>query len=165
MKKKDAIKYLKQLYPNGGHCWLDEQRIDAIGMAVKALQEEPEREDLVECASEIILEGANFNKSWYAHPELAFKAGTKWQKTKDESTTEDLGDYINELSKQFPEVSFAKLSRIAVRVAKWQRQQMMAKAIDGKVIANGMGNPILHLWDKGKHLIDKKVKVIVIDEG
>ena len=39
MKKEDAIKYLQQLYPNGGHCWLDEQRIEAIGMAVKALQE------------------------------------------------------------------------------------------------------------------------------
>jgi hypothetical protein len=33
-----------------------------------------------------------------------------------------LGGFINELSKQFPEVSFAKLSRIAVRVAKWVRQ-------------------------------------------
>lgn len=41
MSKEEAIKYLQQLYPNGGHCWLDEQRIEAIGMAVKALQEEP----------------------------------------------------------------------------------------------------------------------------
>ena len=48
--------------------------------------------------------------------------------------------------------------------AQWKEQQLMAKAIDGKVIANGMGNPILHLWDKGRHLIDKKVKVIVIKE-
>ena len=44
------------------------------------LQEEPVREELEECTREIILEGANFNKSWYAHPELAFKAGAKWQK-------------------------------------------------------------------------------------
>lgn len=45
--------------------------------------------------------------------------------TKDlkESVSEDLGDYINELSKQFPEVSFAKLSRIAVRVSRWQQNQ------------------------------------------
>ena len=153
MKKEEAIKFLQQLYPNGGHCWLDEQRIEAIGMAVKALQEEPEREDLVECTSEIILDGTNFNKSWYAHPELAFKAGIKWQKTKDESTTEDLGEYINELSKQFPEVSFAKLSRIAVRVAKWQQERdeadraavykcgwndrkamMMKKSFDAKIL-------------------------------
>ena len=41
MTNKEAIKYLQQLYPNGGHCWLDEQRIEAIGMAVKALQKEP----------------------------------------------------------------------------------------------------------------------------
>jgi len=60
---------------------------------------------------------------------IGFKNGAKWQKAKDESTTEDLGEYINELSKQFPEVSFAKLSRIAVRVAKWQKQQIK-KAMD-----------------------------------
>ena len=42
MIKEEAIKYLQQLYPNGGHCWRDEQRIEAIGMAVQALQEEPE---------------------------------------------------------------------------------------------------------------------------
>lgn len=49
--------------------------------------------------------------------------------------------------------------------ANWQKQQMMAKAIDAKVVANGMGNPILHLWDKGRHLIGKKVKLIIIKEG
>ena len=48
MTDKEAIKYLQQLYPNGGHCWLDEQRIEAIGMAVKALQEEPVSEELEE---------------------------------------------------------------------------------------------------------------------
>lgn len=48
MTNKEAIKYLQQLYPIGGHCWLDEQRIEAIGMAVKALQEEPVSEDLEE---------------------------------------------------------------------------------------------------------------------
>ena len=53
----------------------------------------------------------------------AIEFGVQWQKAKDESTTEDLGEYINELSKQFPEVSFAKLSRIAVRVSRWQRNQ------------------------------------------
>ena len=50
MDKEEAIKYLQQLYPNGGHCWLDEQRMEAIGMAVKALQEEPVSEDLEEAA-------------------------------------------------------------------------------------------------------------------
>lgn len=45
----------------------------------------------------------------------------------EEPVSEDLEDYINELSKQFPEVSFAKLSRIAVMVAKWQREQNKEK--------------------------------------
>ena len=42
----------------------------------------------------------------------------------EEPVSDDLGDYINELSKQFPDVSFAKLSRIAVRVAKWHKEQI-----------------------------------------
>ena len=37
--------------------------------------------------------------------------------------SDEFGKYINELSKQFPEVSFAKLSRIAVRVKNWIKQQ------------------------------------------
>lgn len=46
MNKEEAIKYLQQLYPNGEHCWLDEQRIEAISMAINALQEDPVSEDL-----------------------------------------------------------------------------------------------------------------------
>ena len=45
------------------------------------------------------------------------------KEVQEEPVSEDLGEYINDLSKQFPEVSFAKLSRIAVRVAKWQEKQ------------------------------------------
>ena len=41
MTKENAIKYLQQIYPEGGHCWLDEQRIEAINMAIEALREEP----------------------------------------------------------------------------------------------------------------------------
>ena len=67
----------------------------------------------------------------------------------DQSTTEDLGEYINELSKQFPEVSFAKLSRIAVRVAKWQKEEMTAKATDAKI-----GLPYENKDGGYTHLID-----------
>ena len=48
----------------------------------------------------------------------------------EEPVSEELGEYINKLSKQFPEVSFAKLSRIAVRVAKWQKEHNW-KTADG----------------------------------
>ena len=60
----------------------------------------------------------------------------------EEPVSKDLGEYINELSKQFPEASFAKLSRIAVRVAKWQKEHLWKPAasdalpeIDREVIA------------------------------
>ena len=62
-------------------------------------------------------------KSWYNEGYLDGKHNRDSQF--GEPVSEDLGEYINELSKQFPEVSFAKLSRIAVRVAKWQKQKDM----------------------------------------
>ena len=46
-------------------------------------------------------------------------------KNSQEPVIGDLGEYINELSRQFQEVSFAKLSRIAVSVAKWQQYQSL----------------------------------------
>lgn len=46
-----------------------------------------------------------------------------WLEKQKEIYTEDFGEFINELSKQFPEVSFAKLSRIAVRVRNWLEKQ------------------------------------------
>jgi hypothetical protein len=40
-----------------------------------------------------------------------------------EIPSKELADEIDALSKRYPEVSFAKLSRIAVRIAKWQKEQ------------------------------------------
>lgn len=45
------------------------------------------------------------------------------EKQKEPELSKDLSDYIAELSKQFPEVSFAKLSRIAIRVKNWLEKQ------------------------------------------
>lgn len=90
MTKEDALKYLQQLYPNGGHCWLDEQRIEAIGMAVKALQEEPVSEDLEEAAikyadenTEDPTEMDEYDSEyfdWHDYCERVYKAGAQWQR-------------------------------------------------------------------------------------
>ena len=50
-----------------------------------------------------------------------FADGECKAKREAEQELTDLNEFINELSKQFPEVSFAKLSRIVVRVAKWAK--------------------------------------------
>lgn len=127
MSKEEAIKYLQQLYPNGGHCWLDEQRMEAIGIAIKTLQEEPVSEDLMDATNNYCV---NVRKGY--------------PRVKDETDR-----YI---------------CNAFEAGANWQKEQMMAKTIEGNVLANGMGEPILHLWDKGKHLVGKKVKVVVIEE-
>lgn len=93
MTDKEAINYLKQLYPNGGYSWLDEQRIEAIGMAIKALQKEPVSEELEEACD------SYYDETWDEHGGRAmvvdgchdiwfpshatddfFKAGAQWQK-------------------------------------------------------------------------------------
>lgn len=82
----------------------------------------------------------------------------------EEPVSEDLGEYINELSKQFPEVSFAKLSRIAVRVAKWQKEQMMtntADAIIGLPYENKDGG-YTHLIDVSRPLPVGNNKIAII---
>ena len=92
MTNEEAIKYLQQIYPYGGHCWLDEQRTEAIGMAIEALRElssierngkdckeEPASEDLDHAATDYLISirlgDHNLTK--------AFKAGANWQKEQD----------------------------------------------------------------------------------
>ena len=75
----------------------------------------------------------------------AVKFGGNWQKTRDELVPEDLGEYINELSKQFPEVSFAKLSRIVVRAVKWkEKRQSIENTIDAVVLKNYDGKVLVY---------------------
>ena len=86
MTTEEAIKYLQQLYPHGGGCWLDEQRIEAIGMAVRALEKMQLPTNLDEAMW-------SYAKGWYkkrlggipsrcdgcyAHVADAFKAGAEW---------------------------------------------------------------------------------------
>lgn len=92
-------------------------------------------------------------------------------KNSQEPASEELGEYINELSKQFPEVSFAKLSRIAVRVAKWQITKLMKDATEVTVHIDAGGYPYtpeieLYDYDKDVPLAKEgdKYKVVLIKE-
>ena len=61
----------------------------------------------------------DLNSDWLELHGVTKEDAIAWLEKKGETSTEDFGEFINILSKQFPEVSFAKLSRIAVRVKKW----------------------------------------------
>ena len=112
---EEECKYARKEEP------VSEQKLSNVERTVKN-RKEPVSEELEKIVEEI------------AEPTILNAYGTKELARRLRntiygiSTTEDLGEYINELSKQFPEVSFAKLSRIAVRVAKWQKQHTVSMA-------------------------------------
>lgn len=115
MTNEEAIKYLQQLYPNGGHCWLDEQRIEAIGMAIKALQKEPVSEDLEEAVNAYIGYAPEVDESSSTYGKRqAFKACAKWQK-------QQILDCNTTLQRTF------ELGKQEMK------QQLMAKAVDAIV--------------------------------
>jgi hypothetical protein len=91
--------------------------------------QEPVSEDLEKAAKQYsfyIPTQCEATETWKKETEQHFIDGAKWKLAKNKSITLDnLDKFINELSKQFPEVSFAKVCKIATRTAKWLKQQMM----------------------------------------
>ena len=156
MTNEKAIKYLKQLYPNGGHCWLDEQRIEAIGMAVKALQDEPVSEDLEEAIDTYLATYFGSEKEKQDWPFLKKIAihFANWQKKND--------DYAIEIAHMAGEEEGKNI----------MKQQLMAKAVDAVVKVDAGGYPYidrtieLYDYDKDTPLAKKgdKYKVILIKE-
>ena len=115
--------------------------------------------------------------------------GANWQKQQDSISAKNLEELISTLSKRYPEVSFAKLSRIVVRVAKWQKQQildsnttlqrtfelgkqemkqqMMTKAVEVEISDNGCakGLQFIPVWPfTDEYVGGDKVKVIIVKE-
>jgi len=143
MKANEAIKYLQQLYPNGGHCWLDEQRIEAISMAIEALKEELVSKDTWEASKQ------------YALRQVLASTDTKMS----EQAYLDLRLF-----------SGLELAIAHKDGAGWQKEQMMTNAIEGSITRNRYTKKnILHGIDVTCDAIQKfnggdKVKVIVIKE-
>ena len=167
LKNHNKERYVKWAYID------DLQNLSNVQRTVKNSQE-PVSEDLEEAVNTYIGYPPEVDEcsSVYGKRQ-AFKAGAEWQKQQDSIPSKDLAELIDTLSKRYPEVSFAKLSRIAVRVAKWKEQRLMAKAIDGDITFDYYGDNdktygcIAHdsfcLEDFGLKDTDK-VKVILIKE-
>ena len=129
------------------------------------MQKEPVSEDL----GEITLEGANFNKSWYAHPELAFKAGEFRGRQFGVPVSEDLKKTAKQYSFYIPtqceatETWKKETEQHFIDGAKWKEQQMMAKAINTKASLTMSVPSICISLPLGVNVGDK-VKVVVIEE-
>jgi len=100
MKKEEAIKYLRQIYPNGGHCWLDSQRIEAIDMAIAALSKPSLPSNLDEAANEYLKqynesEFGNGGDDWDDDILITFKAGAEWMAGQFQKIDCDLVDWYS----------------------------------------------------------------------
>lgn len=111
----DKMTISKEWFEHCKKSWYNEGYIDGEYNRDRQFEESVSEE--LEKVVEEIVDPTVLNA--YGVKEIA----NRLRRTMIDSVSEDLGEYINELSKQFPEVSFAKLSRIAVRVAKWQKEQ------------------------------------------
>ena len=78
MTTEEAIKYVQQLYPHGGCCWLDEQRIEAIGIAVRALAKMQLPTNLDEAAEKHMNDTAFDNELDKIQCIKDFQAGAEW---------------------------------------------------------------------------------------
>ena len=101
MTKEQAIKFLQQIYPNGGHCWLDEQRIEAIGMAIDALKGELVSEGCEESADRYgeSIE-SNYPNDMFNRGDIskAFEAGVEWNKSHKKPVSEDFEKIVEEIA-------------------------------------------------------------------
>lgn len=143
----------------------------AIDLQEEPISEELEKKNKIEILADIIFNAAKHGympydtQDEYCAMEIARKNIDKFiaPKKQEEPVSKDLGEYINELSKQFPEVSFAKLSRIAVRVAKWQKEQMMAKVINAQCFGFQGAALFSFRLPADNYLVGSEVKVIVVN--
>lgn len=188
MTKEKAIKFLQQLYPNGGHCWLDEQRIEAIGMAIKALQKDPVSEDLEQAIDTYLstyFGGEKEKQEWPFLKKMAIHFA-KWQKEQFENNRLKHCDSITneqaELEQGFIDQHLDKYQRMPTFLdaieygMRLQKEQMMAKAVDGVVhrfdrcgvasvhYNDPNGVPMAYFISSEELSAGDKVKIITIKE-
>lgn len=160
----------------------DEGRFDALSAVdalLDSLQDEPVSEDLEEAVNAYIGYAPEVDESSSTYGKRqAFKAGAKWQKQKDsmsinkdfEEVVKKLWNEINSGHEYSVIESYNVFYGLCLDIANWQKEQMIAKAVDGYVIEDieeGNGDFLLSAdyLPKSMDLKDRqKVKVIVIKE-
>lgn len=128
MTKEEAIKYLKQLYPNGGYTWLDEQRMEAITMAVEALSKPSLPSGVDEAAEEYVDKWYSIHgldrESYPIDVEVSkadFYAGVKW--ASEQGETAEVG-YWNQrglsikLDKPLEKLGFEEGDKVTILINK-----------------------------------------------
>lgn len=109
----------------------------------------------------------NPDGEYFVRTEEDFKAN--FEELPDGDVVNDLDDVIQHLHRRYPEVSFAKLVRIVVHVARWQKEQIMKDAFETEVWNYVTEEDLraLPIWDVEKCNDLKegdKVKVLIVKD-
>ena len=136
---------------------------------VDSLQEEPVSDELDEASVNYAATGEflpNGKEMIDFQLEKAFKAGAKWQKTKDEKILRDFFNARNQGDASFKDLLAFKEGVETGR--KEMEEKMMAKAIDGKIYETQARSKLKAVTtgnlSRLDYKVDDKVKVIVIKE-
>lgn len=157
---------LKELNGTGYGCIGVQEAFMAGANLQKQQDKQPINDDLEEAAKNHAAERyrTTRDRELAEKCKWSFKAGAKWKEKKDKQPiSDDLSAEIDYLSKRYPEVSFAKLTRIAVHVAKWQKNRLMKDAIE-QDINSIWANPVNTLTRLGLDNFKGKVKLIIIKQ-
>lgn len=137
--------------------WINVEDVEKAMIACAAFQEEKDKK-LLQQEGIVVLPEEEFETMKRTLIKLS---------EENKNDNEALEDEIAYLSKRFPEVSFAKLSRIAVHVAKWQKQRLLEKeSITGTL--DVMEFPSKMWIELSRPIVGgndgDKVKVIVVED-
>ena len=142
MTNKEETEVLQGIYPDGAYFPLEEQRLDAVNMAISALETKPEEPASEDLDKEI----AKYFEGWYNDDE-----------------------YKDACKPDYTGVSVEECKDIARHFANWQKQQMMKNSTDAYIHRNRYTKKnVLHL-DVTCDAVqgfkdDDKLKVLFINE-
>ena len=172
MTNKEAIKYLQQFYPHGGHSWLDAQRMKAIKMAIDALQEEPTGEKQVKESTKIQHDNKTCKENGNSLTQESVSEDLEKAAEQDVCEAVNTCSAIGIPNDHIPSWVQDAMVNEFIHGAQWKDKQLMAKAVDITVHIDAGGYPYvdrtieLYDYDREIPLAKKgdKVKIIVIKQ-
>lgn len=101
--------------------------------------------EIVEKCDEVLNECGKEHSQKYPTDESLYKEVLKRildnvKSLREELESESLEDYVNDLKDCFPEISYAKLARIALKVSRFQKRHLKDNVIEARVVESA--NPV-----------------------
>jgi len=95
--------------------------------------------EIVEKCGEVLNEcrkehSQKYPKDEYLYKEVLKRVQNNIETLGEELESESLEDYINDLKESYPEISYVKLARIALKVSRFQKRNLKDNVIEARVV-------------------------------